>query len=225
MENQTNFYRSRWALACEENCQRLASYARHLANGNIADADDLVQETFFRVLDHGCNPSRIENLVGYMMKVMHNAWTNKRVKERRVSTESLDDLITRSALKNEPTINPDVLQILENQDFQRDFNVRKGQLTVHEIEILELYLAGYKCQEIADKLNEDKRIISVRLNAVKSKVRYRLKSKGKKGALEQAALSQSKERKNSNCNSRLVNTAIDNVQMAQLTVSKYTTGV
>lgn len=184
MENQTNFYRSRWSQAYEQNCQRLASYARHLAKGNLADADDLVQETFIRVLDHECNPSRIENLFGYMLRVMQNAWTNKRAKECRVSMESLDDLSTRSALKKEPAINPDVLQVLENQDFQRDFNIRKGKLTIRETEILELYLAGYKCHEIADKLNEDKRVISVRLNAVKSKVRYRLKKIDKKNELE-----------------------------------------
>jgi RNA polymerase sigma factor (sigma-70 family) len=180
MENQTNFYRSRWVQTYEENSQRLASYARHLARGNIADADDLIQETICRVLHHGSNASRIENLFSYMLKVMQNAWISKRMKECQVSTESLDDLIARRALKKEPVINPEVLQVLENQDFQRAFNASKGKLSVPEKEILSLYLAGYTCDEIADKLKEDEQIIRMRINAVKSKVRYRLKIRQEK---------------------------------------------
>jgi RNA polymerase sigma factor (sigma-70 family) len=195
MENQTNFYRSRWAQACEENNQRLISYARRLANGNVADADDLVQETIFRVLVHGCNPSRIENLIGYLFRVMQNAWTSKRMKERRESMDSLDDLLIRSALKNQPAIDPDVLQILENQEFQKDFKVRKGPLNAREMQILELYLAGYKCQEIAAELNEDKRVIGVELNAVRNKVRYRLKRKSRTGAIDQLPRTQALEAK------------------------------
>jgi RNA polymerase sigma factor (sigma-70 family) len=179
MENQTNFYRSRWARACEENNQHLTSYARRLANGNIDDANDLVQETIFRVMAHGCNPSRINNVIAYLCRIMHNAWTRKRMKERRDSIDSLDDLLTRRALENQPAINPDVLQVLENQEFQEDFKVKKGPLNAREMLILELYLDGYKCHEIAAELSEDKYLIGVELNAVRTKVRYRLKRKSK----------------------------------------------
>jgi RNA polymerase sigma factor (sigma-70 family) len=185
MENPTNFYRSRWAQACEENNRYLTSYARRLANGNLADADDLVQETIFRVMVHACNPSQINNVIAYLRRVMHNAWTNKRMKERRESTDSLDDSLTRRTLENQPAIDSDVLQILENQEFQKDFELRKGPLKTREMRILELYLSGYKCKEIATELKEDKHVISAELNAVRTKVRYRLKIKSKTREIDQ----------------------------------------
>ncbi|HKO61589.1 MAG TPA: RNA polymerase sigma factor [Pyrinomonadaceae bacterium] len=179
-DEKSNNVRNRlfWEQACEKYKQRLASYARRLVNGNVADADDLVQETMVRVLVSSGNPAGIETPIAYLYTVMRNAWITKWRKEHPDIMDSLDDLVTRRALKNQPAVEPDVLLVLENQEYQQDLKVRKGPLNDRESRILELYLDGYKCNEIAEVLDEDKRIISVELNAVRTKVRYRLKTKG-----------------------------------------------
>ncbi len=72
---------------------------------------------------------------------------------------------------------PDILRILENKDLQSAMTVKRGVLTLREKTLLEQYLMDYKCEEIAKNLNEDVRLTRSDLNAVKSKIRYRLKQK------------------------------------------------
>jgi hypothetical protein len=84
-------------------------------------------------------------------------------------------LFARRILTHDPVVEPDVLDILEQQEFEHGLHVGKGPLNDREKLLLSFHLRGYNCAEIAARLHEDKRIISVELNAVKSKVRYRLK--------------------------------------------------
>ncbi len=176
MDSQTITNRSFWEKACDEYQQRLATYARRLAKGNAADANDLVQETMCLVLAHAGNPAGIERPIAYLFTVMRNAWITKWRKENQANLESLDHVGTRRALKSLPAIEPEVLVALENKEFQQALRVGKGPLSQREKQLLQLFLQGHKIQEIAEILGEDKRIISVELNAVRSKVRYRLKT-------------------------------------------------
>ncbi len=170
--NQHSLY---WVEACEEFMQRLIAYALTLANGRSYDADDLVQETVCRALTYSENPENIKNTLGYLLRMMRNIWITKWRTENKANTESLDELQSKKALKNHPTVEPDVFRILENQEFTLKLETLPGPLTTREKELLGLYLKGHTCKEIADILNEDVRLTRYDLNAVKSKVRQRIK--------------------------------------------------
>jgi RNA polymerase sigma factor (sigma-70 family) len=174
-EHISNKHALYWAKACEDSMQRLRAYGLRLANGRSYDADDLVQETVYRTLTYSENPERIRNPLGYLLRTMYHIWITKWHTENTANTESLDELQSKKALKNHPIVEPDVFRILENKELARKFRALLGSLTTREKKLLELYLEGYKCKEIADKWNEDVRLVSVDLNAVKNKVYQRIK--------------------------------------------------
>lgn len=177
LSNQHTLY---WTKACEDFMQRLIAYALKLANGRRYDADDLVQETVCRALSYSENPEKIENPLGYLLRIMRNSWITKWHTENTANMDSLDELQSKMALKNHPTVEPDVDRILENEEFESKFKAESGPLTTREKELLKLYFEGYKCKEIADQLNEDVRLVRSDLNAVKSKVRQRIKRGSKR---------------------------------------------
>jgi RNA polymerase sigma factor (sigma-70 family) len=163
-----------WEKACEDSKQRLISYALRLANGRLYDAEDLFQDTVCRALDYSRNPEAISDPLGYLLRMMRNGWISKWRKE---NTDNVDSLDSNPALQNRAqTVEPTVLRMLENNDLQDEMSAKEGPLTPRESLLLKLYLAGYKCKEMALILSEDVRLTRSDLNAVKSKVRYRLKS-------------------------------------------------
>ena len=173
-EHTSNEHAPYWAKVCEEFLQRLIAYARKLANGRSYDADDLVQETVCRILMYPKNPAEVESPFGYLVTIMRNIWSTKWRAENTANTESLDELQSKKALKNHPTVEPDVFRILENEEFARKFNNLPGRWTTRERELLRLYLEGYNCKEIADMWNEDVRLVRSDLNAAKSKLHQRI---------------------------------------------------
>jgi hypothetical protein len=102
--------------------------------------------------------------------------------ERRVTTYSLDTPNKESFVDNIPTteIEQDILSLLENEKLRNSIKVNKGPLTEREDLLLTRHLEGYRCEEIAVEFNEDVRLISVDLNAVRNKVHYRLTKAKKK---------------------------------------------
>jgi len=173
-------YRAFWAQTCKDSYHRLISAARRLAPNNAYEAEDLAQETVCRALTYSKNPKEISNPFGYLLRVMRNVWIDKRVHEHRETTESLDELLNSDRARfSEPAIEPDILRILENEELMARMKVMKGPLTKREWLLLKLYLEGFSCEEIAAKLDEDVRLTRSDLNAVRTKVRYRLQNKFK----------------------------------------------
>jgi RNA polymerase sigma factor (sigma-70 family) len=165
-----------WTKVFEEFMQTLNIYALRLSNGRSYDADDLRQETFCRALAYSENPECIRNPLGYLLRSMRNIWITKWHKENTAHMESLDELQDKMALTNHPTVDSDVFRILENEELAHQLKTIRGPLSDREIKLLELYLEGYKCKEMADILQENVRVIQSDLNAVKSKVHQRIKS-------------------------------------------------
>jgi RNA polymerase sigma factor (sigma-70 family) len=174
--NRRNRYRPYLERAYEDYKQPLFSRARRLANGRLSDAEDLMQEMFCRALTYPANPEEIGNPLGYLLRVMRNAWRDKWVKEHTEITDSLDELRSgdRSRIA-EPAVESDVQRNLENEELRAEMKVKQGPLTNREELLLQLHLDGLKCKEIASRLNEDVRVIRSDLNAVRTKVRYRIK--------------------------------------------------
>ncbi len=135
-----------------------------------------MQETFCRVLIYPKDPEKISNLFSYLLLVMRNIWRDKWVKEHMGFTESLDELQNSGrAWSAEPSVEPEVLRILENEELMAEMEVKKGPLTNREELLFTLYLNGFNCKEIAARLNEDVRLTRSDLNAVRTKIRSRLK--------------------------------------------------
>lgn len=171
-----NLFRTFWVQVYEDFSSRLTIAARRLANGNLSDAEDLMQETIYRALLYSRDPATIKSPLHYLLHMMRNVWTDKRVKENTAHTESLDDILSNEVLhKKLPTIEPEVLSILENEELKDQIMLNMGPLTSREKLLLNLHLQGYNSSEIASQLNEDVRLIRYDLNAVRSKVRYRLR--------------------------------------------------
>lgn len=170
--NQHTLY---WTKACEDFMQRLIAYAMRLANGRSYDADDLVQETVLHALNCSKDPGEVRNPLGYLLRMMRNIWITSWRKDGTAVTESWDEIQNTKALKNQPTVAPEVFRILKNEELAKSMRGILGTLGPREKSLLKLYLEGYKCNEIAEILNEDVRLTRSDLNAVRTKVQQRIK--------------------------------------------------
>lgn len=170
-------YRPFWEAVCVEFYLRLISKARRLTNGKTHDAEDLAQETVFRVLHYSPNPDKIKNHLNYILRAMRHAWMDKWRHDQAAKTDSFEELEETKRL-NHPAVEPDVLRILENKELLKLLKDNHGPLTNREMFLLTKHLEGYDCAEIAAMLGEDERIVRADLNAVRAKVRYRLKGLG-----------------------------------------------
>lgn len=181
LSNSGERYRTYWEKACDQFTPSLISYARRLTNGKIYDAEDLMHDTVCRALIYSRDPTEIRNPLSYLLRTMRNIWLDKRKHENTSNMDSLDDLLIKN---RHPAVEPEVLRVLENEDLEAQMRVGQGPLTTHEKNLLRLYFQGYKCKEIAEKMNMDIYRTRSELNAVKAKVRYRLKkSKSRIAAL------------------------------------------
>lgn len=174
-DHTANPYDLYWTKVCEDFMQRLIAYALRLVNGRTYDADDLVQETICRALLYSKNPEEIKNPLGYLLRMMRNIWIKKWHKENTAHMESLETLQQTKALKNHPTVAPEVFRLLENEELAEALKILLRALTTRERRLLKLYLQGYSCKEMAQRLDEDVRLTRSDLNAVKTKVRLRIK--------------------------------------------------
>ena len=65
----------------------------------------------------------------------------------------------------------------ENEEYARNLELQCADLSDRVKELLRLHVDGYTNEEIAAKTGEDVKVIRVDLNAVRNKVRYRLRFK------------------------------------------------
>jgi RNA polymerase sigma factor (sigma-70 family) len=170
-----------WARSFEDSDGKLLSYANKLTNRMVFDAEDLVQETLYRVLCHARQPNAIKNPTAYLRRTMKNIWIDRWKKENRANVESLEFLKSREDVVSKYHVVPGVLDVLERNELKREFYCRQGHLTVREKTLLDLHLQGNTCQDIADSLREDVSATRIALNAVKNKIRYRVRFRTQKG--------------------------------------------
>lgn len=168
-----------WGECYEKFKKQLVGCALKLVKGSTYDADDLVQETICRALLYSTNYKEINNPLGYLLRVMRNIWFTKRRKEKFALMVSLDELLNqegeeRRAKIVEPAMDPVAQRILEHEELKEQFSAMRGPLTEREDLLLGLYLEGYSCNDIAERLGEDVRLIRSDLNAVRTKVRTRI---------------------------------------------------
>ena len=181
-----------WKVAIVRYYPKLMRYSRTLT-GNHADAEDLAQEACYRVLDRGTTPN-VEDyrgtapnakdfIWGYLRVVVRNIFNDKLKKETKAEYHvSIDDEYNRDlhAQLVDTLASEGMQKRLENQEFMNRLQASLGAISEHELTLLTLHLNGWTAKEIAAELGKDVRLVRYDLNAVRSKVRYRLAKQQKK---------------------------------------------
>lgn len=153
---------------------RLVGLQKHLGNFamsltlNKEEAEDLMQETNLKVLDNHEKYSDNTNFKGWVFTIMRNIFINNYRRTSRTKTliDTTDDLYHLNLPQNSGYDSPEVAynvkeisQVINSfsEEYRRPFS---------------LYVAGYKYEEIAEKMG-------IPLGTVKSRIffaRKRLKS-------------------------------------------------
>ena len=154
----------------------MCAYARSLYRGHVDRAEDLVHETILRILKCPRQPGDLTSPRAYVITTMRSAFLDALKKSIRAPLESLDDPQNAGLQKNLVSQSK-VQRNLERQELLDAIRQEMARLSPRERRLLELLLEGKSPEEISEILEEDVRIIRVDVNALKSKLRYRLKDK------------------------------------------------
>jgi len=135
----------------------LASYAYHLV-GSTRDAEDLVQVAFIQLFDQLEHDGEIDNLRGWLYRVVHNlAIENVRQHDRR-------DSLLQKWFVDRGALTPESVESAEDEFIRREEieNALAG-LNERERHSLVLRAEGLSYQEIADILEISPKSVSVYL--------------------------------------------------------------
>lgn len=155
-----------FAALYERNARALWTYAYRIT-GNPADADDIVQETFVRIIDAGL-PAGEENARRYLFRVASNLATDR---WRRVVREerTLRSVDSPPAVAQPPVPDDDVTQTF-------------GSLKPRDRALLWLaYVEGETHEAIADALRVKRGSIKVMLHRARGRLRELLRLRGVNG--------------------------------------------
>lgn len=172
--------RDAWARLCVDLYPRLLAMARALTRNDVHSTEDLVQQTVLRCLTYAPDLEKIKEPKSYLRRSMRNIWIDSRHKHDEISLD--DPLMSELPETALLFVEPDVLRSLENEELRKTLREKQGPLTIYENRLLSLHLDGYTINEIANLLHEDVHRTRYNLNALKTKVRYRVKQKGKREA-------------------------------------------
>lgn len=165
-----------WEKACVDFYLRLLSYARRLAYRKTYEAEDLVQATVCRSLYYSKNPEGIENPLGYLLRIMRNVAIDMNKKNRL--EVNLDDVQAGDPQNPRLVVEPEILRILKNEGFRQELKLKQGPLSPVERQLLKMLLEDLPENEIAARLMMSVACVKARVNALRTKLRYRL-TKGK----------------------------------------------
>lgn len=180
-EKKRSLYAPKWEEIFVGLQAQLTAFAMGYTKDNNYAAEDLVQDTICRVIRYSPDPAKIKNPAAYLARTLRSLWIDHWKKLRGLRMQSIDDE-TDTILRNEiPSVEPDVLRHLENEELRKDLRIVSGNLKPLEKEVFKLFLEGYDCEEIAKILDKDQYLVSYVLNAVRAKIRYRVNTIRRKG--------------------------------------------
>ena len=141
-----------------------------LLTGNSNDANDLLQDTTLRALDNQEKYTNNVNFRGWMLTIMRNIFINNYRK------------VIRSQTLIDQTVNLYHLDIIQDSGFDspdsaytiKEINNAIGQLS-YELKItFSLFLAGYKYNEIAEKMVLPKGTVKSRIFSARQELQRNL---------------------------------------------------
>lgn len=137
---------------------KLNNFALSLTS-NIDDANDLVQDTYLKVLLSEDKYEEDTNLKAWMLTIMRNTFINDYRKRKRINDVISDDTYHHLL---------DVCYLQSSDRADVNYHVKEINRQINSIDEeqripFEMFLDGYKYKEIADKMN-------ISLGTVKSRI-------------------------------------------------------
>jgi RNA polymerase sigma factor (sigma-70 family) len=174
-------FRAYWRAACVEYYAPLLKIACRRAGGRLHEAEDNVQETFYRALKYPKNPADVRNPLGFLQRIMRNVRIAKWAKEQITLTDSLEEILGDPARqKDHPAVELGVMRTIENEERMEDLRIKMGPLNQNEKLLLELFLKDQSFEEIAETLEKDVCRIKTEWHALITKLRYRIQTRSVK---------------------------------------------
>ncbi len=166
-----------WSEAYVSHFEHLCAYARRFI-GDAGTAEDIVQNVFLKILMLISDQELVADRLSYLRRSVHSASKDWLKKQKRFKTVSIEGSDVRE-LREMAAAEKDAEDDLETERRRLKIGSKLNRLNDHEREVLVLYLRGYTSQQIATKLNEDRRVIRCALNSARVKIRRRLAQKKK----------------------------------------------
>jgi RNA polymerase sigma factor (sigma-70 family) len=169
-----NFWEEQLAKASE----KLYGFAASLARGRNVDPRDLVSDLAVRILRYDPDPAKLTTgPTAYLMTILRNVWNDRLRREIRAHEESLEDENGEMKAGVQPIVAADAERLLENRELYELLLKHCGPLNPREECIFMMHIDGADNDEIAHYLGAVVEVVAVELNAVKAKVRYRIRTR------------------------------------------------
>lgn len=139
--------------------QRIYTYCRKILSDN-ATAEDLLQETFVKLLDSGRQGREIENFPAYLMTIARNLCLSHKAKHKRAFVQVEDFHLTAHDV---PYEHKELLQLIQTalellpEDYREAFVLREYN--------------GLSYNEIAEVIGESLEVVKIRIFRAKKKLR------------------------------------------------------
>ena len=146
-----------WEETYSRNFQKLCSRAcKKLTRGRMAEAEDIVSETFMKIMLTKENVDSINQPLPYFWKAIKRAWFSQQTRREAVNTERLEDMSMKTLDKLAGVkLEPKVLEMLEREESLKAMMYNFGPLSLQERTMVTMHLEGYSFSEIAAALGED----------------------------------------------------------------------
>ena len=142
-------------LAYDDRLRQFAAYLAH----NQYDAEDLLQDTYLKVMQNAERYSENTNLKAWVFTIMRNTFINgyRRKQRSRVTTDESYDNVQFTSTATASTDAADLPLYVS------EITTAISSMKDNQREALELYIDGFKYHEIADQLN-------ISIGTVKSRI-------------------------------------------------------
>ena len=152
-----------------EHVDELYGLARHLC-GNVADAEDLVQDTYARALAGAARFESGTNLRAWLFRILRNGFID-RARRRKIVLEIPDDTIDATSTETWDAAALDQLRYLTATEVARAIEA----LPIEFRFVVYLDLEGFSEAEIADIVRCPPGTVKTRLSRAKARLRAALK--------------------------------------------------
>jgi RNA polymerase sigma-70 factor (ECF subfamily) len=141
---------------------------------NIADVEDLVQDTFYRAIINKDKFMEGTNIKAWLFTIMKNIFINnyRKNQKRNIVTDGSDNQYLMNSTKK--TLSNDAERTFMKDEIEKALN----SVTKDFTEPFMMYFNGFKYQEIADTLDLPLGTVKSRIFFARKEIQARLKSVG-----------------------------------------------
>ncbi len=146
-----------WEQTYTRNFQKLCARAsRKLTRGRMEEAEDIVSDTFMKVMLTKDNASEIRSPLPYLWTAIRRAWYSQQDRPDSANTVHLEDISMKTLEKLASVkLEPKVLETLESEAALHAMMCKFGPMSLQERTMVQMWLEGYSFSEIAAALGED----------------------------------------------------------------------